>query len=149
MGGCMITCRLGVMVVLIAALYCLSCDKKGTTPAQIQSNPSIHWVSTVVIYDSTAVKKNYSILFFEADWCGWCTKLRNETLRDTQVVRILNDSFNCSTIDIESDTPLRYFVSTVTCHQLAGIYGVSGIPDMRFLDRKGLTIGRAGGYRSP
>jgi len=142
----------GVVAAAVVGAAFLSCARerptapRGTPPAPT----TLHWVSTAVIYGNSPGKKDHSLVFILATWCGWCKKLKTETLADTTVVRMLNESFNIAQIDPDSDSLVVYKDSVVTCKQLArSIYGVRGYPTIIAIDRMGEELGAISGYRDP
>ncbi len=141
--------RLGLIFIcgILAAL--VACSDNPTAPKPpAQARDSVHWSGSSVIYDTSIVKKEYSALFFMASWCGWCNKLKKETLTDTAVVRILNESFNCVGIDPDADTLLQYKDSLVSAaYFTSDLYGVTGYPTIFLLDRTGVSLLRLSGYR--
>ena len=71
---------------------------------------------------------------FYTDWCGWCTKLDNETYRDARVVK-LSKRFISLKLNAEKEGTA-----------LAKAYRVDGFPCIVFLDSKGRIINRVNGY---
>jgi thioredoxin 1 len=110
----------------------------------------IQWVGTNVVYDSTVVKKNYSLIYFYANWCGYCKQMEANTFKNPEVSNIIYESFNIAKINIDSDTLVDYFDTTVTCHDLAkNIYRISGVPTSCIFGKKGNYIGSVPGYIPP
>jgi thiol:disulfide interchange protein len=64
----------------------------GTTPTTPTTPPTTSLPATQILVDtySEAIKKSGELgmpvlVFFEADWCVWCQKMKAETLTDAQV----------------------------------------------------------------
>ncbi len=73
-------------------------------------------------------------LYFYADWCGYCRKMDQQTFVDPAVVAFINQHF----------LPVR--VNSDEQNKLAARYGVSGLPDLRFLTPQGEAIARWPGF---
>lgn len=136
----------------LAIFFCglCACGNKSTNP---DTSPpkldSIHWVGSSIVYDTTVIKKDHSVMFFLASWCGWCKKLKNETLTDTTVIRILNEHYNAVNIDPDADTLVAYQDTMVSPRYLAeDIYKVSGYPEIDIFNRSGDRIARLIGFRT-
>ena len=84
---------------------------------------------------SLAQKEGKSIfLYFHADWCGYCRKLKNETFKDDRVKAYLNDNF----VSISVDTDKR--------QKLAQEWGVRGLPTLWFLESNGTKVNNLPGF---
>ncbi len=98
---------------------------------------AIHWVD----YDkgmAMAKKENKPVyLHFFADWCGYCRKMERETFSREEVAEGLNGDFISIRVNADHDS------------SLARKYGVTGLPDNRFLDADGKQIYRIPGYMEP
>lgn len=139
--GCLL--MLGTLLTQLV----ISCgdSPKPVAPPQMTAE-AIAWQGSGILWDTTAVKKDHSVVFFLAGWCGWCKKLKNETLRDSLVVKMLNESFNCVAIDPDQDSLVRYRDSMVTCRQFNNLFKVSAYPTGFFLARNGDSLDYLGGY---
>lgn len=84
---------------------------------------------------SLAGKEGKNIfLYFHADWCGYCTKLKKETFTDDRIKAYLNDHF----VSIGVDTDKR--------EKLARQWGVRGLPTLWFLEPDGTKINNLPGF---
>nr|WP_321398003.1 thioredoxin family protein [uncultured Desulfobacter sp.] len=82
-----------------------------------------------------AEKEGKSIfLYFHADWCGYCRKLKNETFKDDRIKAYLNDNF----VSISVDTDKR--------QNLAQQWGVRGLPTLWFLEADGKKVNSLPGF---
>lgn len=82
-----------------------------------------------------AEKEGKSIfLYFHASWCGYCGKLKKETFTDDRVKAYLNDHFVSISVDTEKQG------------ELAGQWGVRGLPNMWFLESDGAKISNLPGF---
>lgn len=107
---------------------------------------TIHWQSTSVIWTG-ANEKTASILIVGADWCGWCRKLREETLTDHSVMGLVEKYFAACIIDGDSDSLITVGDSTMSCHDaVRAVFGVRGYPTTIFFDNDGSELQRVPGY---
>ncbi|MEW5700826.1 MAG: thioredoxin fold domain-containing protein [Candidatus Zixiibacteriota bacterium] len=146
----------GVVWVMLAVAglatgVLFSCS--GPRPTQPNTEPpvptTLQWVGTEVLYRDVPGKHDHSLLFVLATWCGWCKKLKAETLTDSTVIHILGKSFNIAQIDPDSDTLVAYADSSVTCRGLARtIYRVTGYPTVIVLNREGRETSQIVGFRT-
>lgn len=77
-----------------------------------------------------------AVVFFGAQWCGWCRKMDTVTLTH-ESVEAMADDFIWVQIDIDQK------------EQLAAQYGVRGVPETIVLNTHGAVIGNLSGYVPP
>lgn len=75
-------------------------------------------------------------LYFGADWCGWCKKMKGETLSDAVVKDKLSKEYVTCIIDTDKD------------RATAKKYKVSGIPAYMVIDSSETVIVRDSGFKS-
>lgn len=75
------------------------------------------------------------ILHFTADWCSWCTKMKQETYTDAKVAKLMRDDFVIAMVDSDHNPVLSFF------------YGVQSLPTIWILDSEGQGITRINGYK--
>jgi len=73
-------------------------------------------------------------LYFHADWCTYCKKMKKGTFRDNAVASYLNENF--ISISIDSDRKKN----------LAGSYGVRGLPTLWLLKEDHSKLSSLPGY---
>ncbi|MBU1195887.1 MAG: thioredoxin fold domain-containing protein [Proteobacteria bacterium] len=73
-------------------------------------------------------------LYFYADWCTFCTKLKKTTFKDKAVLAYLMQNFISIKVDTEKD------------RQLAADWQVTGLPTLWFLDSEGQKLNAIPGY---
>ena len=76
-------------------------------------------------------------LYFHADWCTYCTKLKKTTFADKDVLNYLNDNFISIAIDTEKEK------------EFASQWGVKGLPTLWFLKSDSSKISNLPGYVGP
>ncbi len=74
------------------------------------------------------------LVFFYADWCGWCRKLDREAFRDPRFADMARDLI-----------PVR--INGERERGLAALFRVTGFPVTVVLSRQGRVLGRISGYR--
>jgi len=74
-------------------------------------------------------------MFFTARWCGWCHKMKTETLDDVDVRKALKDY-------------IVVFIDFDKNKNLAKTYKVKGIPAYFVIDKKGDVQKSGSGYRT-
>ena len=74
------------------------------------------------------------MLHFWAEWCGYCTKMRNETFTDKAVISYLNQNFISVKVDFDREAAI------------AARYLVRGLPDTHFLTEEGIRISSLPGF---
>jgi len=81
-------------LILPALLFSFACVNSGSPTNESNDIASVNWVGSEAIFNSIEGKKDYSIIFFYADWCGYCHLMDQNTFSNATVVNILNQSFN-------------------------------------------------------
>ena len=77
------------------------------------------------------------LLFFWADWCESCEKMKKETFVVPDVIAFLNKNFIPVKVDSENEK------------KIAAHYFVRGLPTTWFLNERGERIGSRPGFMSP
>jgi thiol:disulfide interchange protein len=73
-------------------------------------------------------------LYFYADWCTYCRKLKSTTFKDETVINNLGDNFISIAVDTDKN------------RVLAKQWGVNGLPTMWFIEEDGSKIDSIPGY---
>lgn len=79
-----------------------------------------------------------ALLFFTADWCGYCFKLEQLTFSQPRVQQRLRSGF----------VAVEYDVDQAVGKQLAAQYGARGFPTVLVLDASGGCLGRIVGFKA-
>ena len=135
----------------IALFYIIGCESDNNNP--IASNEdlvdSITWVGTDLIYGDSDSKKPYSAVLIYVDWCGWCKKMKNETLADSTVINTLNNYFNAIKVNPEIDSSVVFEDSSLTCYQFVREnFTISGYPTVIILNSSDQEVAIIRGYIS-
>ncbi|MCP4118289.1 MAG: thioredoxin family protein [Desulfobacteraceae bacterium] len=74
------------------------------------------------------------VLYFHADWCGYCKKMDKTTFRNASVIDYINDNFIAISVDSDRE------------QKIAQSYGVRGLPTMWFVKPDSSKISHLPGY---
>ena len=143
-----LTSLIGLLFILLSISGCSDCKPVESSGGLIYTSTPLEWVSTDAVYDSTIGEHELSLLYFTAGWCGYCTKMKDETFHDSVVVDLMNSNFNLVQIDTEADSLFRFFDSTARAIEILRYYQVTGIPHIIVLNKQADTLGRIRGYYS-
>ncbi len=83
------------------------------------------------------VDNKVMLLYFCAEWCGWCKKLVQEIYDNQNIVLFLNEQFVCLKVDIDQNLTL------------AENYQNHIVPTTVFISSNRIELGRIEGYISP
>lgn len=118
--------RLTLIIVLIVVL-----------PGVSHPVSSLNWYS----YDEGMALGNSRgkkvFIHFWADWCRYCHEMERKTFRNPAVVAYLDENF----ISVKVDTDRE--------QKVAGMFGISSLPDNWFISEKGERLGYRQGYIPP
>jgi len=74
---------------------------------------SLHWQSSFDKALDLAKRENKPIMvYIEASHCPWCEKMKEETLEDSDTIRVLNKEYILVKLDIDSKDVKKYFPNT-------------------------------------
>ena len=105
------------------------------------------WMTDFEAAKTVAAKEKKMLLldFTGSDWCGWCIKMKKETL-DQEAFKAYADK---NLVLVEVDFPQRKTLPAVVKKQNDGLmkkYGVQGFPSYVVLDSTGKELGRQPEY---
>ena len=73
-------------------------------------------------------------LYFHADWCTYCKKMKESTFQDISVVKYLSDNFISIAVDSDKEK------------KIASFYGVRGLPTLWLLKQNSTKLSSLPGY---
>jgi thiol:disulfide interchange protein len=129
--------RIGVFILLVSMIGsgCKGGSQKIIQSTEKETTMQIQWVYSLSDGLKLAKEKNKPLMvYFYADWCGWCKKLEMETYRDSEVMK-LSSNFVC--VKVNTDRNIDE----------SRKYKVSGLPTIVFLKSDGKIIEKVIGYR--
>ena len=104
-------------------LFCL------TPSAQAQHSLGLNLQSFEKSLELAEQEKKLVMVYFWADWCGFCRQFEQEVLADSSVQKAFNESFLAVAINIQDDPG-----------DLKSKYKVSALPTLTFLNAKGERV---------
>ena len=87
---------------------------------------------------------------FFAEWCIFCKKFEQETIKDQKVARMLSENFVYVRLNAEdSESHMRYRGKSLSNVELGQAFGINSYPSLVFLDSKGKPITMLSGFIPP
>ncbi len=125
--------------------------------AQAQLNT----LSFEAVDSSESVEERNTVIFLKTDWCKYCHKMEQTTLKNEDVVELLNSKFYLVNFDAESERDVvfrgRKFVFKPTgnntgvheiAEQLGTVDGKLNYPAIAIINAKSEIVFQYGGYLS-
>jgi len=105
------------------------------------------WTTDYAKAVEQARTENKAILldFTGSDWCGWCMKMKEETLDTPMFKSYARKNLVLVEVDFPHSTPQSDAVKAQN-QQLSQQFQVSGFPAFILLDKSGSVLGRQNGY---
>ena len=108
-----------------------------------QGNWSTNYAKAVE--QAKAENKPILLDFTGSDWCGWCMKMKKESLDTPQFTAYAQKNLVLVTLDFPHSTPLPPAVKQQN-DQLNTRYRAEGFPTFVLVDKTGRELGRQTGY---
>lgn len=121
--------RLGICAVLALFILVAPCPATADSDAA----PKINWLTYGEAQRQKDGERKFFI-YFHADWCAYCHKLKKNAFADRSIIEYLNENYIPVIVDTDKEK------------RLADRFGVQGLPDLRFLTPGGEDIARWPGY---
>lgn len=58
--------------------------------------------------DSLKTNSQNTVVYIHTDWCKYCSKMKNTTFKDQEVIKLLNNSFNFISFNAESKENINF-----------------------------------------
>lgn len=129
--------RLGLLF-FIALTLVQNTSVFAQTPSSSKPESKVRWTESV----PTALKQSREtgrplIVYFTADYCGYCRKMERETWSDSGVARRIQNEFVALKLDAEQN------------EELVARLGVKGLPTTIIFDADGQRVQTISGYSRP
>ena len=116
--------------------------------ATVSAIAAAGWQTDFAAAQAAAKKDNKAILldFTGSDWCGWCIKMKKESLDQKEFTEFARKNVVLVEVDFPND---KAKVSAETRKQNEALqkeYKVSGFPTFVLIDAEGKELGRQVGY---
>lgn len=142
----------GVLILGIIMLGCIG-DKESSEitatpeptdpPDTLNNNESIAWVDTVDVAKETAQNEGKLIFVdFNADFCGWCIKMEEDTYTDSKIIALINEHFVPVFFDLDIEENKTIYEERY--HR----YVQGSLPTILILEEGGKPLYRIVGYKS-
>jgi len=128
------------VVVVLALVVAVVASHRGTGPAAGDGSGSsvLPWERDLpTALERAGSEKKLVMVDLYTDWCGWCRRLDQTTLSDSDVQKSLA-RFVSVRLNADKDGM-----------DLARRFNVDGYPTILFLDARGDEVGRIPGYLEP
>jgi len=87
---------------------------------------------------------------FYAEWCIFCKKFQQETIKDHKVARMLSENFVYVRLNAEnSENRASYKGKSLSNVEMTQAFGINAYPSLVFLDSKGQPITMLSGFVPP
>ena len=145
-----ITPRLAATAVALVAVALLSPScKDDPTAVAPQNSAPVYWMPYGQALERARNETKPVMVFFYTEWCGWSSKMDQETFGDSSVVQYLRRNFVATRIDAESWETITVGDSTISGFRLARAFDVNAFPTQWFVSASGARIERILGYVAP
>lgn len=80
----------------------------GSISAEAQKQQEINWKSWSELEEAIRNEPKPVFLFFEAEWCAYCKKIKREVFTKKQVIKKLNNNYYTLKMDVERQDTIYF-----------------------------------------
>ncbi|PIE63619.1 MAG: hypothetical protein CSA26_12085, partial [Desulfobacterales bacterium] len=98
-----------LVCLFMAAAYYFVDTQGGKNPGQegtSEMSGGIQWNPYSRGLELAAAREKPVFLYFHADWCSYCKKLKQTTFADAGVIQALNENFVSVSVDVDKERNL-------------------------------------------
>ncbi|GAB5535820.1 MAG: hypothetical protein Rubg2KO_20690 [Rubricoccaceae bacterium] len=130
------------LALLMAALPAAAQTNAGLIPEDAPT-----WRSMNEAIALATTNDRLLVLHSYTDWCGWCARMDRETYTDDAVQAYMDEHYEATRLDLESEEVVTFFEHTVSMATLGNALQVSGTPTTVFVDSDGSLITKMPGFQ--
>jgi thioredoxin-related protein len=135
----------GLICIAIALVLVYHNSRSGRMPKEMieqvssgnDKSPGIDFQAYAAGMALAKAENKPVFLYFQADWCTYCTKLKETTFKDPAVLGYLTDNFTSISVNTDMEK------------ELADAWKIRGLPTLWFLKSDGSKIDSVPGYVDP
>ena len=132
---CLVSWTCILVTIFCSAASLAESEAATTAPPEQQARP-IQFATFEEALRRGAERNQVTVVYFTADWCGWCRKMHSTTFADPRV-QALATKFSWAKVDTD-DVP-----------HLAATFAVRGLPTIAMLNVKGEILAKQSGFIPP
>lgn len=114
--------------------------------AMAQGPSQVNWKPFTKGMKDASNQKKYGFVSIYTDWCGYCKKLDQTTLKAKPVIQALDKHFVSMKLNAESEEQVVWQGEKLPARELVGLWGVTGFPTLLFFNSKGEMVGSFPSY---
>ena len=85
-------------------------------------------------------------IFFSADWCKYCKKMKYDVFEWPEIIKYMNKNFTCVSVKPETFERISFLNDTVSVDEFKEAFQFKAYPSHYFFSKEGLVQGARTGY---